>query len=94
MILSTQYLSCLAKILETLINSQLRSFSSLYGILNVHQSGFRTGHSTISAASLLINDIVSSLDKKCHCAALYIDLLKAFDTVDHKLLTETICYWS
>ena len=34
-------LSCLAKILESLIHYQLRSFLSLKCILNVHQSGFR-----------------------------------------------------
>lgn len=41
--------SCLAKILESLISSQ--SFLSIKYIQNVHQSGFRPGHSTISAES-------------------------------------------
>ena len=64
-------LSCLSKILESLINSQLCSFLSSNCILSTYQSGFRPGHSTISAASLVVNDIVGSLDKKQHCAALF-----------------------
>ena len=54
-------------------------------IVNVHQSGFRPGHSTISAASLVINDVVNCMDKKQNCAALFIDLAKAFD---HSLLIQ------
>ena len=50
------------------------------------QSGFRARHSTISAASLVVNDVIAALDNKQHCAALFVDLSKAFDTVDHHLL--------
>lgn len=32
------------------------------------------------------NDIINALDKKQHCAALFVDLSKAFDSVDHELL--------
>lgn len=79
-------LSCLAKILESLMNSQLRSFLSLMCILN--QLGFRPGHSTISTAYLVIHYVVNCMDKRQHYAALFIDLSKAFDTVDHSLLMQ------
>ena len=79
-------LSCLSKILESLINSQLKSFLSLSSFLSPSQSGFRARHSTISAASLVVNDVIAALDNKQHCAALFVDLSKAFDTVDHHLL--------
>lgn len=79
-------LSCLAKILESLVNNQLKAFLSNHSVLSPHQSGFRAKHSTISANTLVKNDIVSALDKRKHCAALFIDLSKAFDTVDHFLL--------
>ena len=42
-----------------------------------------TSTSTISAASLVVNDVIAALDNKQHCAALFVDLSKAFDTVDH-----------
>ena len=79
-------LPCLAKILEHLINNQLKAFLSFHNILNRHQSGFRPGHSTISAATKVVNDIAYALDNKQDCVALFIDLSKAFDSVDHALL--------
>ena len=55
-------------------------------LLSKLQSGFRKKHSTITAATKVINDILVALDKKQHCASLFIDLSKAFDTVDHAVL--------
>ena len=84
-------LSCLAKILESLVNNQLKVFLNHSSILSPHQSGFRAKHSTTTATSLVLNDIVSALDNKLVCAALFIDLSKAFDTVDHTLLLNYLC---
>ena len=83
-------LPCLAKVLESLVNTQLKSYLSKFSILSPHQSGFRANHSTVSAISLVTNDIISALDNKKHCAALFVDLSKAFDTVDHNLLLERL----
>lgn len=83
-------LSCLSKILESLVNNQLKSFLTTYSVLSPHQSGFRTNHSTIAATSLILNDIVSAVDDHKYCAALFVDLSKAFDTVDHSLLLERL----
>lgn len=79
-------LPCLAKVMESLVNKQLKSFLSAYSVLSSHQSGFRTNHSTISAITSVTNHIISALDKKQHCAAVFVDLSKAFDTVDHEML--------
>ena len=74
----------LVKVLERRVNNQLRSFLSGHAILNVFQSGFRPGHSTVSAAARVLNYIASALDNKQDCAALFINL-KAFNTVDHSI---------
>ncbi len=79
-------LCCLAKVLESLVNSQLRTFLESNSILQPQQSGFRPGHSTTIATTLVVNNIISGLDAHQHCAALFIDLSKAFDTVDHNIL--------
>jgi hypothetical protein len=44
----------------------------------------------LSAASLVINDVVTCMDKRQHCAALFIDLSKASDNVDHSLLIQRL----
>lgn len=54
-------------------------------IINVHQSGLRPGHSTISAVSMVIHYVLNCMDKRQHCAALFFDLPKAIVTVDLSL---------
>ena len=46
--------------------------------------GFRSYHGA-TAATLVTNDTVTSVDSKQHCAALFAYVSKAFDTVNHKL---------
>uniref|UniRef100_A0A3P9K1B3 Reverse transcriptase domain-containing protein n=1 Tax=Oryzias latipes TaxID=8090 RepID=A0A3P9K1B3_ORYLA len=79
-------LSVLCKILESLVSEQLKYFLFSNSILSKYQSGFRKKHSTVTAAMKVINDIIVALDKKQYCASLFIDLSKAFDTVDHGVL--------
>ena len=78
-------LSILAKVLERLVNDQVKDYLSLNNILSPFQSGFRKQHSTATAAIKVINDIVEAMDAKKYCAALFIDLSKAFDTVDQSI---------
>ena len=78
-------LPCLAKILESLVNKQLCYFLSVNGILNVYQSRFRPKHTT-TATMLVVNDIANALDDRKDCAAMFVDLSKASDTVDHVIL--------
>lgn len=79
-------LSVLVKVLESLVSDQLKDFFNNKNVLSDFQSGFRKRHSTTSAALKVLNDFIESIDNKQHCAALFIDLSKAFDTVDHTVL--------
>ena len=72
-------------------------------VISDFQSVFRKRHSTTTAALKAFNHFIHSIDTKQLCAALFVDLSKAFDLVDHSLLihslvrvglsTETVC-WS
>ena len=45
------------------------------------QSGFRAGQGCTSATLKVLNDIITVIDKRQYCAAVFIDLAKAFDSV-------------
>uniref|UniRef100_A0A8K9WWK7 Reverse transcriptase domain-containing protein n=1 Tax=Oncorhynchus mykiss TaxID=8022 RepID=A0A8K9WWK7_ONCMY len=48
------------------------------------QSGFRAGHGCTLATLKVLNDI-TAIDKRHYCAAVFIDLAKAFDSVNHHI---------
>ena len=52
----------------------------------MNQYGFRPGHSTSSALIDFIYTVVNALHKREIMIALFLDLKKAFDTVDHGIL--------
>ncbi len=53
-------------------------------------NAFQSGHSTISATTLVTNNLITALHKRQHCAALFVDLTKGFDLVDHALLLQRL----
>jgi hypothetical protein len=50
------------------------------------QSGFHSGYGFVTATLKVLNDVTIALDSKECRAAIFIDLAKAFDTVDHSIL--------
>jgi hypothetical protein len=54
------------------------------------QSGFRAGHGCTSATLKVLNEILNAIDKGQYCAAIFIDLAKAFDSVNHNILIGTL----
>ena len=57
-----------------------------YSILPECQFGFRKARSTVDAISVLENDLLAAKDSRLHSGAVFLDVRKAFDTVDHNLL--------
>ena len=56
------------------------------GKLSRLQHGFRKGYSTTSATSRFVDDIALGLDGGEHTLAVFLDIKKAFDTLDHNIL--------
>ena len=65
---------------------RLNSFLLVNNVLNSSQFGFRKNFSTELAIIQLLDKIIDSLSRKEHIIAIFMDLSKAFDTIDHNIL--------
>ena len=75
-----------AKVFERIIYDQLYAYLSDNNMIATHQSGFRSLHSTVTALLDATNNWAYNIDKGNVNAVVFLDLKKAFDTVDHDIL--------
>ena len=75
-----------SKLLERAVHHQLYSFCNEHKLLSPFQCGFRSNHSTEFAAVALSDYVRRGMDQGLLTGAVFIDLRKAFDSVDHDLL--------
>ena len=76
-------LSIFNRIFEKLVYKRLIKFVNQHNILYSSQYGFRSRHSTQHATLEILNDIRTNFDKGHFTFCLFIDLKKAFDTVNY-----------
>ena len=74
------------KIIEKIIHTRLYAFLETHNILYEKQFGFRKNNSTIFASMQITEKIKESIDKGNFGCGVFINLRKAFDTVNHNIL--------
>lgn len=79
-----------SKILEKVVHSRVYNFFTYFNMLSHNQFGFQKNHSTIDALTRFINDTTDSLDRGSSMLAVYIDLSRAFDTLNHEILLQKL----
>ena len=87
-------LSVFSKLLEKLMASRLTSFLENNNIFFENQFGFRSNHSTDYAVLSIVEKILqSAIDNSDYSCGIFLDLSKAFDTVNHKILIDKVNYY-
>ena len=74
------------KVLDNVIYMHTYKFLESNGQIFKSQYGFRSKHSCELTVSELLSEIIKNNENGLHTIGVYLDLSKAFDTIDHKLL--------
>ena len=86
-------LPAMSKVMEKIVHKRLYGFLNIHHILYNSQYGFRPKHSTVNAVSEFVHEILSAYDRNETSLATFLDLSKAFDTIDHDTLFMKLSYY-
>ena len=86
-------LSPIAKVFERTIYSQLYDYLQTNNLLSKFHSGFRKFHSTATSLLDATMEWLTNMDSSKINSVVFLDLSKAFDTVDHSILLRKLCLY-
>jgi hypothetical protein len=86
-------LPSLSKIIERIMHSQIQDYFDKFRLFYESQYGFRPEHSTELAALEVVDQILMQMDKNKVPINIYLDLSKAFDCLDHKILLSKLKFY-
>ena len=79
-----------SKLFEKIIAKRMTTYFEKNEIMTNHQFGFRKSYSTELAAINLYDTLLKNLDEKKITCTIFLDLAKAFDSVNHKILLQKL----
>ena len=86
-------LNLLNKIFEKIIHKRLYKYLTKFNLIYKYQFGFRERYSTMHALVELTDRIKDAIDKKLLTCGIFVDLSKAFDTVNHNILLDKLSHY-
>lgn len=86
-------LTSISKVFEKIMHRQLQDYMLKSNLLYKSQYGFLPGHSTELAALELVDHIITKMDNNEVPINIYLDLSKAFDTLNHEILLYKLNYY-
>ena len=86
-------LSNLSKIFERMMHSRLYNFLESSNSIYKLQFGFRKKYSTNHSLLSIVESLRDNLDNKTFSCGVFVDLEKAFDTVNHSILLKKLEYY-
>ena len=82
-----------SKFFEKVVHIQLYNYFDKNSLLYEHQYGFRPGFSTYMTVSNLHDKILFAIDHNEIPLAIFLDLSKAFDTIDHNIIVSKLKHY-
>ena len=80
----------LSKLLEKCAMDHVNEHCKLHRLVPGYQSAYQIGYSCKTAIVKLMNDILWAMENQSITAIMALDLLAAFDTVNHKILSNAL----
>ena len=85
--------SSLSKIFEKVMNKRFIDFLQKHNFISDYQFGFREGTPTTLALADICDQFQNALDNNEIICGIFIDLAKAFDTVNHSILLKKLKHY-